>query len=105
MKNAGWGAGSQRSRATQPEQAFKHLNAPAARNLNAWAVFMNRGFRISFPEAVIVLALMWLYSAGHTETRNSRSRRGVCDEPTHNEKISRCIQGTCGEVSCRIGST
>jgi hypothetical protein len=33
--------------------------------------------------------MMWLYSSGHTETRNSRSRRGVFDEPPHNEKISR----------------
>jgi len=35
------------------------------------------------------LGVMWLYSSGHTETRNSRSIRGVFDEPTHNEKISR----------------
>jgi hypothetical protein len=33
--------------------------------------------------------LMWLYSSGHTETRTSRSIRGVFDEPTHHEKISR----------------
>ena len=32
--------------------------------------------------------LMWLYSSGHTETRKPRSRRGVFDESTHDEKIS-----------------
>jgi hypothetical protein len=37
----------------------------------------------------LLLPMMWLYSSGHTETRNSRSIRGVFDEPTHNEKISR----------------
>jgi hypothetical protein len=32
--------------------------------------------------------MMWLYSSGHTETRNSHSIRGVFDEPTHDEKVS-----------------
>jgi hypothetical protein len=31
--------------------------------------------------------VMWLYSTGHTETRNSRSLRGVFDEPTHDKKV------------------
>jgi len=31
--------------------------------------------------------LMWLYSTGHTETRNSHSQRGVFDEPTPDEKV------------------
>jgi hypothetical protein len=35
--------------------------------------------------------MMWLYSTGHMETRNSRSLRGVFDEPTHDEKISRRV--------------
>jgi transposase len=35
--------------------------------------------------------VMWLYSTGHTETRTSRPIRGVFDEPTRDEKISRCI--------------
>ena len=29
------------------EQSFKHITAPAARNLNAWAVFMNGDPRVS----------------------------------------------------------
>src|SRR5262252_8926398 len=33
-------------------------------------------------------SLMWLYSSGHTEIRNSHSRRGVFDEPTHDENVS-----------------
>jgi transposase len=44
------------------------------------------------------LLVMWLYSSGHTETRTVRSLRGVFDEPTHDEKISRCIQGTRGQT-------
>src|SRR5262245_36580 len=32
--------------------------------------------------------MMWLYSTGRTETRHSRSLRGVFDEPTHDEKVS-----------------
>ena len=32
--------------------------------------------------------LMWLYASGHTETRNARSRRGVCDALTHDEQAS-----------------
>jgi hypothetical protein len=39
--------------------------------------------------AILQDSLMWLYSAGHTETRNLRSLRGVFDEPTPDEKISR----------------
>ena len=35
--------------------------------------------------------LMWLYSPGHTETQNSHVIRGVCDEPIHDEKISRRV--------------
>ena len=35
-----------------------------------------------------VQGLMWLYSSGHTETRDSHSIRGVFDEPTHDEKVS-----------------
>jgi len=48
--------------------------------------------------------LMWLYSTGHTETRNARSIQGVFDEPTHDEKISRCIEGTGSATSGRVGS-
>ena len=33
-------------------------------------------------------SVMWLYSTGRTETRHSRSLRGVFDEPTHDEKVS-----------------
>src|SRR5262245_6689010 len=40
--------------------------------------------------------LMWLYSSGHTETRNSHSIRGVFDESVDDEKVSRRIQRTCG---------
>jgi hypothetical protein len=35
-----------------------------------------------------IVRVMWLYSSGHTETRNSHSIRGVFDEPTHDEKVS-----------------
>jgi hypothetical protein len=35
--------------------------------------------------------MMWLYSSGHTETQNSHSLRGVFDEPTHDEKVSRRV--------------
>src|SRR6266436_5567987 len=38
-------------------------------------------------------SVMWLYSSGHTETRNSHSQRGVFDEPTRDEKVSCGIQG------------
>ena len=33
--------------------------------------------------------MMWLYSSGHTETRNSHSRRGVFDESVDDENIFR----------------
>jgi transposase-like protein len=48
--------------------------------------------------------VMWLYSPGHTETRNSHSRRGVFDESTPDEKISRRMQGTCGETGRGVGA-
>jgi hypothetical protein len=32
--------------------------------------------------------LVWLYASGHTETRNARSRRDVCDALTHDEHAS-----------------
>jgi len=37
------------------------------------------------------MALMGLYSPGHTETQNSHVIRGVFNEPTHDEKISRRV--------------
>ena len=38
-----------------------------------------------------VARMMWLYSPGHTETQNLHVIRGVFDEPTHDEKISRRV--------------
>ena len=35
--------------------------------------------------------MMWLYSTGHTEPQNSHSIRGVFDEPTYDEKVSRRV--------------
>jgi len=39
------------NRPGKDEQAFKHFNAPAALDLNAWAVFMNGYPRVSSPGA------------------------------------------------------
>ena len=38
--------------------------------------------------------LMWLYSAGHTETRTAHRRRGVCDAAAHGAQVSRRLAGT-----------
>ena len=43
---------------------------------------------VAFPFPV---DLMWLYSSGHMETRTSYSIRGVFDESTHDEKVSRRV--------------
>jgi hypothetical protein len=47
--------------------------------------------RISKEKVLVKIDLMWLYSSGHTETRNPRMRRGVVDEPIDDETVSRCI--------------
>src|SRR5262252_8447089 len=46
--------------------------------------------------------VMWLYSSGHTETRNSHSIRGVFDESVDDEQVSRRIQRTCGATGSRV---
>ena len=40
-------------------------------------------------DEALAIGVMWIYSSGHTETRTSRRIRGVFDEPTHDENISR----------------
>ena len=47
------------------------------------------GTRVYTDEYSIYARLMWIYSPGHTETQNAHVTRGVFDEPTHDEKISR----------------
>jgi len=49
---------------------------------------LSTGEKIAHPHEVHRTALTWLYSTGHTETRNSYSQRGVFDEPSSDEKVS-----------------
>jgi len=67
-------------------------------------VFLQTGIRVSELAHLTIedVDLMWLYSPGHTETRNSHSRRGVFDESVDDENIFRRIQGTCGETGSRV---
>jgi ABC-type glutathione transport system ATPase component len=62
-------------------------------------------FQVEAGELVAFVGPMWLYSSGPTETRHSRSIRGVFDEPTNAEQVSGRIEGARGATGGRIGAT
>jgi len=62
----------------------------------------SRASERAYVPAVPPQILMWLYSAGHTETQPPPIARGVCDEPTPDEKRAGCISGACRNTGGRL---
>jgi hypothetical protein len=71
----------------QLDERMAHLLTPALPDQPPGRTHARPAVETNAKEAV----LMWLYSPGHTETQNSHVIRGVFDEPTHDEKISRRV--------------